>query len=231
MKTHRNIDCPLAESEIELLNPNNAQDFTHDGWRVLRIQAEIVDGFENLKQLGKAVTIFGSARTSASDPYYQKAVDTARLLSEQGISIITGGGGGIMEAGNLGAQQGKNGKSAGMNIELPKEQTPNLYQDISLEFRYFFVRKLMLVRYSKAFLVFPGGFGTLDELFDILTLIQTEKVKNFPVILVGKSFWQPMLHFIENSLKPAYINNNDTDLFQVLDKPEEIADSLKKTLS
>ena len=226
MRTLKNQQCHLAESEIELLNPHGPSDFDHDSWRVLRIQSEIVDGFESLKDLGVAVTMFGSARLAPSDPHYQLAVETARLLSEKSISVITGGGGGIMEAGNLGAQKGKNGKSAGMNIELPREQKPNLYQDLSLEFRYFFVRKLMLVRYSKAFLVFPGGFGTLDELFDILTLIQTEKIKNFPVVLVGKKFWAPLQTFISQQLSPQMISPQDQDLFWVCDDPQEICDHL-----
>src|SRR5213594_3712321 len=165
--------------------PRERRAFTKtDSWRVLRIMGEFVEGFDTLSDVSQAVTIFGSARTPAGDPYYEKAVETARLLAQEGFPIITGGGPGIMEAANRGCQEG-NGLSIGCNIELPFEQGLNPYVERAINFRYFFVRKTMFVKYSTAFIVFPGGYGTMDELFEALTLIQTGKVKYFPVILFG----------------------------------------------
>src|SRR3989454_11866975 len=186
---------PLTEDEQLLVPPQivpierRASFTSTDPWRVLRIMGEFVEGFDTLSDVRNAVTVFGSARTQPTDPYYEQAIETARLLAQEGFAIITGGGPGIMEAANRGAQEG-NGLSIGCNIELPFEQGTNPYVQRAINFRYFFVRKTMFVKYSTAFVVFPGGFGTMDELFEALTLIQTGKVKHFPVVLFGGSYWQ-----------------------------------------
>ena len=195
-----------------------------DPWRVLRIQGEFVEGFEALAELGPAVTLFGSARTPADDPYFQAAVETARLLAEAGLAVITGGGPGIMEAGNQGAKQG-GGVSVGLNIELPFEQHLNPYLDIPINFRYFFARKVMFVKYAQAFVIFPGGFGTLDELFESLTLIQTGKVSNFPVILFGSDYWRGLLAWMRDTLLAGgKVAAADLELMTVTDSPEEVRD-------
>ena len=196
--------------------------FTHtDPWRVLRIMGEFVEGFDTLSDVGMAVTVFGSARTPTDDPYYEKAIETTRLLAKNGFAIITGGGPGIMEAANRGAQEG-NGLSIGCNIELPFEQGTNAYVQRSINFRYFFVRKMMFVKYSTGFIVFPGGFGTMDELFEALTLIQTGKVKNFPVILFGKSYWHGLVEWLrERVVGEGKISSTDLELFHVTDHPAE----------
>src|SRR6266702_3338599 len=175
-------------------------DFTYtDPWRVLRIMSEFVNGFDALAHIPPSVAIFGSARTKPDDPMYTLAVKTARLLDKAGFGIITGGGPGIMEAANKGAQEGGN-LSIGCNIELPFEQEHNSYLDIALDFRYFFVRKTMFVKYAEAFVIFPGGFGTMDELFEALTLIQTKKVSHFPVILYGSAYWSGLIHWIRETM-------------------------------
>ena len=195
-----------------------------DPWRVLRIQGEFVEGFEALSELGPAVSIFGSARTPEDDPFYQATVDTARLLAEAGLVVITGGGPGIMEAGNKGAKEG-NGVSVGLNIELPFEQHLNPYLDIPINFRYFFTRKVMFVKYAQAFVIFPGGFGTLDELFESLTLIQTGKISNFPVILFGSQYWAGLLAWLRDTmLAGGRISPADLDLIRVTDSPQEVRD-------
>jgi hypothetical protein len=196
--------------------------FVHtDPWRVLRIMGEFVEGFDTLSDVRFAVSIFGSARTKPDDPYYDKAVETARLLAKQGFPIITGGGPGIMEAANRGAQEG-NGLSIGCNIELPFEQGTNPYVERSINFRYFFVRKMMFVKYSTAFIAFPGGFGTMDELFEALTLIQTGKVKNFPVVLFGVDYWKGMVDWLAGRVAgEGKIDVKDLDLFHVTDQPAE----------
>ena len=200
-------------------------DFTiTDPWRVLRIMSEFVYGFDALAHVPPCVTIFGSARTSPDDPSYAAAVETARLLAKAGFGIITGGGPGIMEAANKGAQEGGN-LSIGCNIELPFEQAPNPYLDISLDFRYFFVRKTMFVKYSNAFIIFPGGFGTMDELFEALTLIQTKKVSNFPVILYGSKYWEGLLNWIRvTMLEEEKVSEDDVSLLRISDDPQEICD-------
>jgi uncharacterized protein (TIGR00730 family) len=214
-----------ATEDERLLNtaPTPEQVFTGtDPWRVLRIQGEFVEGFDTLAELGPAVSIFGSARTPEDDPMYQAAVETARLLAEAGLAIITGGGPGIMEAGNKGAQQG-GGLSVGLNIELPFEEQSNPYVDISIDFRYFFVRKMMFVKYAQAFVIFPGGFGTMDELFESLTLIQTGKIRNFPVILFGSAYWDGLLGWLKNQMQAGrMISPGDIDLMVVTDSPEEV---------
>ncbi len=198
-------------------------DFTlTDPWRVLRITSEFVMGFDALAHIPPAVTIFGSARTKPEDAEYTSAVETARLLAKAGFAIITGGGPGIMEAANKGAQEGEN-LSIGCNIELPFEQSSNQYLDISLDFSYFFVRKTMFMKYSNAFIIYPGGFGTMDELFEALTLIQTKKVSNFPIILYGSTYWSGLVNWINDTmLLSSKISSTDTSLLRVSDNPEEI---------
>ncbi|HLI71263.1 MAG TPA: TIGR00730 family Rossman fold protein [Ktedonobacteraceae bacterium] len=198
-------------------------DFTiTDPWRVLRIMSEFVKGFDALAHIPASVAIFGSARTEAGSPAYEAAVETARLLARAGFGIITGGGPGIMEAGNKGAQDGGN-LSIGCNIELPFEQFSNSYLDVSLDFSYFFVRKTMFIKYSSAFVIFPGGFGTMDELFEALTLIQTHKVSHFPIILYDSKYWSGLLNWMrETMLHHNNISPQDLDLLTISDDPEEI---------
>jgi len=192
-----------------------------DSWRVLRIMGEFVWGFDNLASIRDGVSIFGSARTRADSPYYRQAADVARLLAERGIPVITGGGPGIMEAGNRGAKEA-GGVSVGCNIELPFEQGNNPYLTKNLLFKFFFVRKTMFVKYATAFVVFPGGYGTMDELFEALTLIQTGKVKSFPVILFGRAYWEGMVDWLARTVAGAgNIDAGDLTLFHVTDDPEE----------
>ncbi|MBI2756370.1 MAG: TIGR00730 family Rossman fold protein [Chloroflexi bacterium] len=211
-----------TEDEKLLASPPRDTSWTHtDPWRVLRIQGEIVAGFDALAAVGPAVTIFGSARTPESDPMYPAAQQTARLLAEEGFAIITGGGPGIMEAANRGAKEGT-GTSVGCNIELPMEQTVNRWVDLAVNFRYFFARKLMFVKYGEGFIIFPGGFGTLDELFEALTLIQTGKVRNFPVVLFGRTYWTGLLDWLKSTvLAEGKIADLDLELLVVTDSPEE----------
>jgi len=213
-----------AEDRQLLEYSKEKPDFTAtDPWRVLRIQSEFVEGFDAMSHIGPAVSIFGSARTKPGTKYYESARKTGAHLAENGLSVITGGGPGIMEAGNRGAQE-NGGLSVGLNIELPMEQTPNPYQNMSLEFRYFFVRKLMFVKYSIGYIIFPGGFGTMDELFESLTLAQTHKIDSFPVVLFGWDYWGRMLDWIKDSmLEEGYIDKDDLDLFHVTDDPLEAA--------
>jgi len=196
--------------------------FTHsDPWRVLRIMGEFVQGFDTLADVGKAVTIFGSARVTEDDPMYQAARELAALLSKEGFAVITGGGPGIMEAANRGAVD-VDGQSIGCNIELPFEQGMNQYVEIAVNFRYFFVRKTMFVKYAEAFVIFPGGFGTLDELFEALTLIQTGKIHNFPIVLFGSEYWQGLFDWIKNTLlAEGKISPEDLELLAIVDTPEE----------
>lgn len=201
-----------------------------DPWRVLRIMGEFVEGFETLAQIGPAVSLFGSARTKLSHPHYQAALETARLLAEAGLTVITGGGPGIMEAGNKGALLG-GGESVGLGIELPFEQGLNRYVQIPVNFRYFFVRKMMFVKYAQAFVIFPGGFGTLDELFEALTLIQTGKVRGFPVILFGSDYWRGLLDWLRQTmLADGKISPPDLDLLMVSDSPQEVRDLITEAM-
>jgi uncharacterized protein (TIGR00730 family) len=194
-----------------------------DPWRVLRIMGEFVEGFEKLGDVVDAVAFFGSARTVPSDPHYTAAVETARLLAEADFPIITGGGPGIMEAANRGAVEG-NGLSIGCNIELPHEQGTNAYVRRSMYFRFFFVRKMMFAKYSMAFMVFPGGFGTMDELFEALTLIQTGKVRHFPVVLFGREYWNGLVDWLQaRVVEEGKIDHGDLKLFHVTDDPAEAA--------
>lgn len=199
-------------------------DFTStDPWRVFRIQGEFVEGFDAFHNIGPSVAIFGSARLDPENEYYKAAVLTAQLVARKGLNVITGGGPGIMEAANKGAFS-EAGVSIGCNIELPMEQTPNSYQNISLDFRYFFVRKMMFVKYSVGFVIFPGGYGTIDELFEALTLAQTEKIAHFPIILFGKSYWTPLVDWLKNTmLKTGCISKEDLDIFKITDDPDEVA--------
>jgi uncharacterized protein (TIGR00730 family) len=198
-------------------------DFTlTDPWRVFRIMSEFVEGFDELSHIPPSVAMFGSARIKPGDPVYEAAVETAQLLAKAGFGIITGGGPGIMEAGNKGAQEGGN-YSIGCNIELPFEQGPNPYLDISLDFRYFFVRKTMFIKYAEAFVIFPGGFGTMDELFEALTLIQTKKVSHFPVILYDSKYWKGLIDWIRDTmLATEKILPEDAGLLLLSDDPKEI---------
>ena len=199
-----------------------------DPWRVLRIQAEFVEGFDALAAVGPAVTFFGSARVRQPDPMYEAARHLAAELARRGFAIITGGGPGIMEAANRGAREG-GGLSVGCNIELPFEQSLNAYVDLGIEFHYFFVRKMMFVKYAEAFVIFPGGFGTLDELFESLTLIQTGKIVHFPVIMIGTSYWQGLRQWIqERVLAERKISPDDLDLMVVTDDLEHAADVVQE---
>jgi uncharacterized protein (TIGR00730 family) len=212
----------VTEDEKLLQQPGPRIDFTRtDPWRVMRIMGEFIEGFDTLASVDKAVTIFGSARIGPDDAHYEAATETARLLAEAGFAIITGAGPGIMEAANKGARLG-GGRSIGCNIELPFEQGSNPYVDTLVNFRYFFVRKTMFIKYSVAFVIFPGGFGTLDELFEALTLIQTGKIYRFPVILFGRYYWAGLLRWLQaRVLTEGKISEGDLDLMLVTDDPAE----------
>jgi uncharacterized protein (TIGR00730 family) len=206
--------------------PDQAEFTKGDPWRVLRIMGEFVHGFDALATVGAAVTVFGSARTREDDPMYQKARELGALLAKAGFAIVTGGGPGIMEATNRGAHEA-GGLSIGCNIELPHEQALNRFVDISVNFRYFFCRKTMFMKYSEAFVLFPGGFGTLDEFFEALTLIQTRKIKRFPVILVGTAYWRGLIEWMKVALeRPGRIDVGDLDLVVVTDSPQQACDAI-----
>ncbi|HHJ63790.1 MAG TPA: TIGR00730 family Rossman fold protein [Aquifex aeolicus] len=195
-----------------------------DTWRVLKIMSEFVQGFDELADIGPAVTFFGSSRSREQDKYYRLAYETAFNLGKLGYTIITGGGPGIMEAANRGAHD-SGATSVGLNIEIPTEQHPNRYQNLSLRFNYFFVRKVMLLKYSLAYVIFPGGFGTMDELFEALTLIQTGKSYRFPLILVGGEYWKPLLEFMEKVMvRFGTISREDIDLISLVETPAEVAE-------
>ncbi|MHA7059142.1 LOG family protein [Aquimarina sp. M1] len=204
---------------------------TNDSWAIFKIMGEFVSGFEKMSKIGPCVSIFGSARTKTDNPYYQLAVDVAQKIVEHGYGVITGGGPGIMEAGNKGAHLG-GGTSVGLNIDLPFEQHDNPYidSDKSLDFDYFFVRKVMFVKYSQGFVVMPGGFGTLDELFEAITLIQTKKIAIFPIILVSTEFWGGLIDWVKSTLLDKFenISPGDMDLIHVVDTPEEVLQILDK---
>jgi uncharacterized protein (TIGR00730 family) len=215
----------MTDDEVLLRSPTPEDEFkTSDSWRVFRIMGEFVEGFDELATITRGVSIFGSARTPDDDPMYIAAMETARLLAETGFEIITGGGPGIMEAANRGAYEA--GKvSVGCNIELPFEQMPNPYQTKSLSFKYFFVRKTMFIKYSNAYLIFPGGFGTMDELFEALTLIQTRKIRNFPVVLFGSQYWRGMLAWLTTTmLHEKMVSPEDLSLIHLTDSPNDAVD-------
>ncbi len=206
--------------------PNTDSSLTRESWKIFQIMAEFVDGFEHLASIQPSVSIFGSARIDPKHAYYKKAEKISQLLSDAGFSVISGGGPGIMEAANKGAYAGKS-SSIGLNIELPREQKSNPYQDISLNFRHFFSRKVMFVKYASAYIVLPGGFGTLDELAEILTLIQTGKSRKIPIILVESSFWSGLLDWFDKSLVHCgTISKEDLDLFRVIDEPEQVVQAI-----
>lgn len=199
-----------------------------DSWRLFKILAEFVDGFELLGDLYPAVSIFGSARVKPGEETYEKTVTIAKKLAQNGYNIITGGGPGVMEAGNKGAKEG-GAKSVGLNIELPLEQTPNPYANVRLDFQYFFVRKVMFVKYAQAYIGMPGGFGTMDEVFEALTLIQTRRIKPFPVILVGKDYWTGLIEWIKSKLlSGGFISPQDLDFLTLMDDPDEVVYTIKK---
>lgn len=201
--------------------PINDSLMTRESWKIFQVMAEFVEGFERLAQIKPSVSMFGSARTPTDHAWYQLAEDTARQLSNSGFSVVSGGGPGIMEAINKGAYQGK-APSIGLNIQLPREQGGNGYQDISLNFRHFFSRKVMFVKYASAYVVLPGGFGTLDELAEILTLVQTGKTRRIPIILVNRAFWQGLIDWFQDRLVgDGTIDADDMNLFHVVEKPEE----------
>ena len=201
-----------------------------DTWRLFKILSEFVEGFEMMSEVYPAVSIFGSARIKPEDETYIQTVEIAKKLSENGFNIITGGGPGIMEAGNKGAQEGK-GKSVGVNIKLPMEQQANAFTDLKLELNYFFVRKVMFIKYAQAYVGMPGGFGTLDEIFEAITLIQTKRIKPFPVILVGTEYWSGLLDWIKDTLlKKNLISADDIDLVRLTDDPDEVVKIIKQTI-
>ena len=199
-----------------------------ESWRLFRIIGEFVEGVEKLYDLGPAVSIFGSARTKPDDPDYALAVRTAALFAKENFAVITGGGGGIMEAANKGAAEA-GGVSVGLNISLPFEQKPNPYANIQLQFHYFFVRKVMFVKYAMAYIIMPGGFGTLDELFEAMTLIQTHRIRPLPVFLMGSDYWGGLVDWIRSRLlTEKLISPEDIEIFQVIDEPEEVVKAVKK---
>jgi uncharacterized protein (TIGR00730 family) len=235
-KTNEQLTRPPGTTQDEqLLESPQPDQFTHtDPWRVFRIMGEFVEGFDELVTVTRGVSIFGSARVAPDDPYYEAARETAALFARAGFAVITGGGPGIMEAANKGAFEA-GGVSIGCNIELPREQRPNAYQTLSLKFKYFFVRKMMFVKYSTAFIIFPGGFGTLDEMFEALTLIQTEKVRDFPVVLFGSEYWRELLDWIKTVLLGrGMISERDLQRLHVTDSPlrvVEIVTEIENSLS
>jgi len=224
--SHPGAGSRSTEDERLLESVEDIRTIGKDAWRVFRIMGEFVEGFEEMSEIGRAVSVFGSARTSPDDPMYRRCVETTRLLGEAGYSIITGGGPGIMEAANRGARLA-GVKSVGCNIELPFEQRSNEFLDVSIDFRYFFVRKTMFVKYASAFVIFPGGFGTLDELFEALTLIQTGKVHNFPIVLFGSRYWSGMLDWIRQTMAAeGKILPSDMDLVHVTDEPADATEHI-----
>jgi len=199
---------------------------TRDSWKIFQIMSEFVDGFQQLADLSPSVSIFGSARFKPDHPYYQASEDIARLLSDSGFAVVSGGGPGVMEAVNKGAFAGKSA-SVGLNIKLPHEQSGNPFQDISLNFKYFFARKVMFVKYASAYVVMPGGFGTLDEMAEVLTLVQTGKSKQVPIILYGSSFWEGLLDWFEKTMVPVgTISPEDMNLFHLTDDPQFVVDTI-----
>ncbi len=206
----------------DIANNTNNNFLREDPWRIFRIMAEFVDSFETLSKVGAAVTIFGSARTPPSAPYYKVTVALARELAKHKLAVVTGGGPGIMEAANKGAALAK-GKSVGLNIELPREQKGNGYANVPIHFHYFFSRKVCFVKYSLGFIFMPGGYGTLDEFFEVITLVQTRRIPEFPLILFGSDHWRGLLAWLKSSVatKGKYISPEDLDLFKVTDDPEE----------
>ena len=226
------LKAPGSTQDEQLLESPRPDEFTHtDPWRVFRIMGEFVEGFDELATLSRGIAIFGSARSKPDDPDYKAAQETGALLAAQGFAVITGGGPGIMEAANRGAFEA-GGLSIGCNIELPFEQRANSYQTLSLTFKYFFVRKMMFVKYSLGFVIFPGGFGTFDELFEALTLIQTKKIRNFPIVLFGSHYWSGLLDWLRAVVLPGgKISETDMDLFHITDSPAEVVEIVTRSQS
>lgn len=221
------LDNPMREQKLAI---GREELVAKETWRIFRIISEFVDAFEVLKNIYPAVTFWGSARSKRNSKYYKMTYETAKALSKAGFSIVTGGGPGLMEAANKGAQEGK-GKSVGLNILLPMEQRLNRYVDIGLEFHYFFARKVMFVKYAAAYVITPGGFGTMDELFEALTLQQTGKADQFPVILMGKNYWEGMINWLKNTVtKEGHLNPGDLKLFNITDNPDEVVNIVKKAV-
>jgi uncharacterized protein (TIGR00730 family) len=217
--------------DSRLLQRRPTEFLDQDPWRVMRIQSEFVEGFDALAAIPLAITVFGSARVRAPDPMYDAAREVGRRLAEAGFAVITGGGPGIMEAANRGAQEG-GGLSVGCNIELPFEQRMNDFVDLGVDFRYFFVRKTMFVKYAEGFVVFPGGFGTLDELFESLTLTQTGKIQHFPVVLFGAEYWAGLIGWLrERALAEGKINEADLGLFVTMDDPAEVVPYIQEVMA
>ena len=201
-----------------------------EAWRLFKIMGEFVEGFDTLNEIGPAVSFFGSARIKPSDPIYKKTEKIARLFVENNFAVITGGGGGVMEAANKGATEA-GGTSVGLNIILPFEQRPNSFANVKLEFKYFFIRKVMFVKYAAAYIILPGGFGTLDELFEAVTLVQTHRIKPFPLILVGSDYWTGLIDWIKiKLLSEKRISPEDIEILQVMDEPEEIVKAVQKVI-
>ncbi len=208
------------------IRPLEDRELTREAWKVFQIMAEFVEGFEKLAAIRPSVSIFGSARTAAGEPLYTLAEEISRALSDAGFSVVSGGGPGIMEAANKGAFEGQS-LSIGLNITLPNEEASNSYQDLSLHFKHFFARKVMFVKYASAYVVLPGGFGTLDELAEILTLVQTGKTRRIPIILVGSTFWRGLLEWFKTTLVSAQtIDPEDLKLCQLVDKPQQVVDAI-----
>ena len=227
--TLRDTQIPATTTDQRLLDRRGPSDWVHtDPWRVMRIQAEFVEGFGLLAELGMAVSVFGSARTLRGTPEYMLAEEIAAKLSRAGYALITGGGPGIMEAVNKGAAEA-GGVSVGLGIELPTEMGLNDYVNVGLEFRYFFVRKTMFVKYSQAFVVLPGGFGTMDELFEAVTLVATGKITRFPIVLVGRDYWGGLVTWLRERVQAVgNIHPGELDLFAVVDEPEEVVKVITK---
>ena len=199
-----------------------------ESWRIFRIMAEFVDAIDTLSRVKRAVSIFGSARVTSENPYYEKAQQLAEKLAKAGFSVITGGGPGIMEAANKGAAEA-GGTSVGMNIQLPYEQKPNSYANLAISYHYFFIRKVMFVKYAMAYVILPGGFGTMDEFFEALTLIQTRHIKGFPVILMGSEYWKGLVSWLKNTmLKEKLADKEDVDIFQIIDDPDDVVRYIQK---
>ncbi len=215
---------------MEFNTDTHPKEFTSDSWRVFRIISEFVDGFERMTNIGPSVSIFGSARLPPNDPYYSMGINVAEKIAKKGFAVITGGGPGIMEAANKGAQSG-GGASCGLSIDLPMESETNPYIDsrYNLRFRYFFIRKVMFIRYAQGYVFLPGGFGTLDELFEALTLIQTKKIHYFPIYLMGKTYWEGIIDWlVKVVLEKSCISSDDMKLFHVTDDPEEVANGIER---
>jgi len=218
------LSCRPESRRIDL-----KEDFTQeDTWRIFRIMSEFVDGFEVLAKIGRAVSVFGSARTKPGHKYYKAAEEIAYHIAKDGYAVITGSGPGLMEAANKGTKAA-GGQSVGLNIQIPCEQKANRYVDTLLSFRYFFVRKVMFVKYAKAFVILPGGFGTLDEFFEAITLIQTKRIAKFPVVLFGAEYWKPLLEWLKKTVYAhGNISREDMDIFIVVDKPKDVACAIKR---